>query len=356
MANDTSTLTPVPRPQAWPPPQPVDVARALGIKDISIDWLAGDGSDRCYYRIRSPELKTPRVLMQLSPTDAQALKAQGYDWVNIAQILDKHGVRVPRVVTTMAEHAALIIEDYGDVMLETKVYHLAEHGTYGDIRRLYEQAMAICANFLTIPKNNQAIWCQRSFDAERFVWELNFFAKKYLQAVTKYSFDAKQEAAFQCDVQAISKFLTSSSQYFVHRDFHSRNLMLHDDILAVIDFQDARLGPCSYDLVSLVFDSYVPFATEQRQELLQIGLATLAAGQPQLTKDLNAQWQAMLLQRQLKAIGSFGFLTVDKNRGNYLKYVEPALTTLEDHVVKDQRWPFLSHDLIKIMRDNLGQV
>jgi len=79
---------------------------------------------------------------------------------------------------------------------------------------------------------------------------------------------------------------------------------------------------------------------------LNLGIDYLADFLPPRTiADLRAQWPAMLLQRQLKAIGSFGYLTLEKRRGNYLKNVRPALATLAKDIVGDDRWPFISRDL-----------
>jgi aminoglycoside/choline kinase family phosphotransferase len=131
--------------------------------------------------------------------------------------------------------------------------------------------------------------------------------------------------------------------------------MIHDAHTAIIDFQDARLGPPSYDLVSLVFDSYVPVSHQARLELLEFGfevMARLPAGADLVTR-ARAEWRPMLLQRQLKAIGSFGYLTVDKLKGDYLKNVAPALQTLFDAGVQDARWPFLSGKLLQILARTL---
>jgi aminoglycoside/choline kinase family phosphotransferase len=136
----------------------------------------------------------------------------------------------------------------------------------------------------------------------------------------------------------------------VHRDFHSLNVMVKNGTLAVIDFQDARIGPSAYDLVSLCFDSYVPFNNEQRMELMQNGIKHIGKKLgAEMQKEVEAHWKPMLLQRQLKAIGSFGYLTMVKKRGDYLKYVRPALATLANDLVFDQRWAFLSKDLLSMM-------
>lgn len=349
-----SEQTRKPRTNALPPPSPPDVARALGISSITIEWLAGDGSDRCYYRILSPELKTSCVLMQLSGQDAKALAENGYDWIKIAEILTGQGIPVPRVIASMPDHAALVIEDYGDLMLENTVFTLAEQSHDVEIANLYKSCFGILSKFLSIPQVPESAWCSRAFDKERFEWELNFFADKYLKAAAGIEFSGPEANQFAKEVADLSGFLAHTSKYFVHRDFHSRNVMVQGDTLAVIDFQDARLGPPSYDLVSLCFDSYVPFGPGLRSQLLETGIEVFRKFVPAGTiSEILSTWKPMLLQRQLKAIGSFGFLTIDKNRGDYLKYVGPALETLLDRVA-DDRWPLISQDIPEMIRKHLA--
>jgi aminoglycoside/choline kinase family phosphotransferase len=344
------------RSNALPPPPPAVLAKALGVSGITIEWLAGDGSDRCYYRLSAHELKGSLVLMQLSGSDAQALANDGYDWIRIAALLYDRKIFVPRVIAALPEHAALVIEDYGDVMLEGIIFDLADKGAYAQVRDLYRQCSTIVARFLAIPPSPQAAWCKRSFDAERFTWELNFFMQKYAAPVAGLRLSQGESAQLTDDIQRLGQTLAATSRYFVHRDFHSRNVMVKGEKLAVIDFQDARLGPASYDLVSLCFDSYVPFTGPTRTELFRDGVdvirAELGAG---VAAEIEELWRPMLLQRQLKAIGSFGFLTIDKQRGDYLKYVGPALKTLEDQGVADDRWPFLSGPLLQRLRQHLDQ-
>src|SRR5690606_9990932 len=160
-----------------------------------------------------------------------------------------------------------------------------------------------------------------------------------------------EKRAFDADAKRLAAELAANSLYFVHRDFHSRNVMVQNGHLAVIDFQDARLGPAAYDLVSLCFDSYVPFGAGLRREMLDAGLTLLReSGLTQAADDAERLWRPVLLQRQLKAVGSFGFLTLDKQRGDYLKYVGPALKTLLEQDLADARWPFISGDLLVRMR------
>jgi len=341
------------RSDALPPPPPAAICTALGVGSIQIDWLAGDGSDRCYYRLRSPEIMGSHVLMQLSEADAEDLRQDGYDWAKIADLLGKRGIFIPKIITKIPEHAALIIEDYGNDMLEGLVLNYLAKDQHKEIISLYKESFEIIATFLAITPDYEQPWCQRSFDAERFTWELEFFRKKYLEQCAQIALDPSQLTAFKNDSAAISQTIAANSKYFVHRDLHSRNLLHLKQRLAVIDFQDARLGPAAYDLVSLCFDSYVPFTAGVRSELLSIGTDIIAKARGEgIRKDIETLWKPTLLQRQLKAIGSFGYLTVDKGRGNYLKNVDPALKTLEEQDLYDKRWPFISGDLIKILRES----
>lgn len=338
------------RSDALPPPPADVVAKALNAKSVQISWLAGDGSDRCYYRIADDKQRS-YVLMQLSETDAKALRENGYDWVEIGKILIAHNIYIPQLIATLPDFAALIIEDYGDIMFETRVMQLHQAKKSAEILDLYRSVFPILGQFLSIKAAPKAPWCVRSFDQERFIWEMNFFVKNYLEPVAQIHFTPGENEQFQKEIQSLAKFLATDSQWFVHRDFHSRNVMWRNHQLAVIDFQDARLGPAAYDLVSLCFDSYVPLTPEQRQILLTEGIETLSRQLGAAAKkSLEQYWRPMLLQRQIKAIGSFGYLSIKKNRGNYLKYVGPALDTIIP-VTGDTRWPFVSKDLLQRMRE-----
>ena len=336
------------------PPPPAVVAQALKTERLTIDWLAGDGSDRCYFRVRSPDLGRSFVLMQLSGTDAENLKRGRYDWIEISELLRANKISAPSCVTAIPDYAALIIDDYGDLMLETVGLEHAKNGNINICLPLFEGALGTVGKLLSIQSTSESIWTKRAFDQERFEWELRFFVAKYLEPVAHYTLGPAELDDFTNDIRAISTYLSSQSRYFVHRDFHSRNIMVHMNEVAIIDFQDARLGPPSYDLVSLVFDSYVPFMPETRISLLNHGFRCIesAAGAAAAAR-AREEWKPMLLQRQLKAIGSFGYLTVDKHKGDYLKNVAPALQTLLDAGVQDARWPFLSGRLIQILAKTL---
>lgn len=338
------------RADILPSPPPDALCKALGIDSITIDWLAGDGSDRCYYRICSPELNHTLVLMQLSEKDAHLIKDNGYEWIKIGRLLSEHGIPVPQLITSIHEYAALIIEDYGDTMLETLTLKAWQNEQLETISNKYQNAFDLIAKMMAIPVDPKQVWTSRAFDKERLSWELRFFNQEFFDKALNSPLKGAEKQQFLLEIEDLSTFLASFSRYFTHRDFHSRNLMIFNNELAVIDFQDARLGAPAYDAVSLCFDSYVPFDLGFRRQLLQACQTEIARQHPKVAEEFALCWPAVLLQRQLKAIGSFAFLTVSKNRGNYLRYVKPAIETLLQEEVFDRRWPYLSADLVDKIR------
>lgn len=331
------------------------IQRALNRDDVtSVRWLAGDGSDRCYYRIQTED--SSFVLMQLAEGDAKALRKGDYEWLDIAKILTDSDIFVPHPIQIVSEYDAIIIEDYGDITLETKIRELIDCDDYGAIDGLYQELFDIISRFLSISKSPSAPWCRRSFDREKLQWELDFFITNYVKPIIGERFGSEESGAFGVESYKLSAYLAENAQYFVHRDFHTRNIMYRDSRLAIIDFQDARVGPASYDMVSLCFDSYVPFSIDDRVRLMNSGIDHIASKLGQgVADDLKKFWPAMLLQRQLKAIGSFGYLTLKKSRGDYLKYVAAALETLDHNIVFNKEWPFISGKMINYLRADLPQ-
>src|SRR5207302_2173835 len=109
--------------------------------------------------------------------------------------------------------------------------------------------------------------------------ELNFFARHFLEAYRGATLGDAERAAFEKEWLAINGELAAEPRVLCHRDYHSRNLMLHDGSLYIIDFQDARMGPDTYDLASLLRDSYVDFTEAQVDAFMAFFLA-LRSGRP----------------------------------------------------------------------------
>lgn len=326
---------------------PIDI---LSLKtkapNLKVSWLAGDGSDRSYFRLSDCEVGKSWVLMQLGDLDRKALQSHEYDWIHVQHVLRKAGLRVPELYHIFSDFGEIVIEDCDNHVFEQEIIRFSKASDTKKIEELYLKAFALIAKMLKIRKSKQDVWCSRSFDQEKLSQELHFFVEKYLVKNLKMNFNRQEKKLLTFDIETLSTFLANRPQFFVHRDFHSRNLMIRDDELIVIDFQDARLGPCAYDLVSLCFDSYVPIGLELRRNLLNEAKYFLSKTvDPILNQELTITSEAMLLQRQLKALGSFAFLTLDMNRGDYLQYSKSAIETIAGSF--DKRWPFLSGAMLE---------
>jgi aminoglycoside/choline kinase family phosphotransferase len=131
-----------------------------------------------------------------------------------------------------------------------------------------------------------------------------------------------------------------------HRDYHSRNLMLHDGSLYIIDFQDARMGPDTYDLASLLRDSYVDIADRDLDDLIAYflalkGRAAADAVLPDLdgaSRDFRRRFDLMALQRNLKALGTFGYQTMTRQNPVYIQYMPRTLRYARTNLAKYPRF------------------
>ena len=182
-----------------------------------------------------------------------------------------------------------------------------------------------------------------AFDVEKLTWELQFFTKHFLEAYRGAQISPASREALAAEYAAIVEELASEPRVLCHRDYHSRNLMLHDGSLYIIDFQDARMGPDTYDLVSLLRDSYVDFTEPQVDELIAFFLA-LRSGRPGISSSATSQqefrrrFDLMALQRNLKALGTFGFQTTSRRNTVYIQYIPRTLNSARANLLRYPRF------------------
>jgi hypothetical protein len=184
------------------------------------------------------------------------------------------------------------------------------------------------------------------FDVEKLTWELDFFVRHFLTAYRGASPTASARAALAAEWAVLAEELASEPPVLCHRDFHSRNLMLHDGGLVVIDFQDARMGPDTYDLASLLRDSYVDIAPERVDELIAHFLA-LSRGRMSRreAEEYARRFDVMALQRNLKALGTFGYQTAARGNPVYIQYIPRTLNYVRANLSKYPRFGRL-HELL----------
>ncbi|HEX4912998.1 MAG TPA: phosphotransferase [Vicinamibacterales bacterium] len=296
----------------------------------SVVPLTGDASDRRYFRVRLKDA-TPIVLaMHAGPIDFDAMP-----FVSIARLLAAVPLPVPRILHHSNELGILGLEDLGDVTLQA---HLgaappAEHAA------LYRQAVTLIVRMQQRAeelRSDDYPPYRIAFDVEKLTWELEFFVKHYLLAYKGAAFSDDEREHLRAEWSGIVEELAGEPRVLCHRDYHSRNLMLHHGQLYMIDFQDARMGPDTYDLVSLLRDSYVDLMPQQVDELIAFFLALKGiSGQDEA---FRRRFDLMALQRNLKALGTFGYMTTSRNNTVYIQYIPRTLTYVRANLAKYPRF------------------
>jgi N-acetylmuramate 1-kinase len=302
-----------------------------GSHEAKVVQLTGDASDRRYFRVLFRE-EPPRVLaVHPGPIDFDALP-----FVNVARLLSSMPVPVPRILDHSRELGIIALEDLGDVTLQAHVgaASAAEHAA------LYREAVALIS---TIQHRGRELESSHyvpysvAFDVEKLTWELRFFTKHFLEAYRGATLSNATREALSEEYAQIAAELAAEPRVLCHRDYHSRNLMLHNGRLYIIDFQDARMGPDTYDLVSLLRDSYVDFSAQQLEALIAFFLANRGASAAEDT-DFQRRFDLMALQRNLKALGTFGFQTTSRGNPVYIQYIPRTLTYVRANLARYNRF------------------
>jgi len=285
--------------------------------------LKGDASDRNYYRATyllntSPDRPRSIIIMQLARLEPEP------DFNCMQKFLKKMDIPVPDILRFDAERGLLFLMDCGDTHLADKIQAEPKNIVYW-----YQKAIEIIVTFHTRATENLTPDCPAKnlfFDKEKLMWEMDFMLEHYVQGILKntLSFDEKNKTREA--LGTLCKALSDQDRVFTHRDYHSRNIMIHNGKLRVIDFQDARMGPCQYDLVSLLKDSYIVIEESVRKELLEYYIECMQRDGREIKRDpFYKIFDWMSVQRNLKAIGTFAYQSKILGNDRYLQYVEPTL-------------------------------
>jgi len=286
--------------------------------------LTGDASDRRYFRVLITD--GPSIVLSLysAPFDFSKMS-----FVNVARLLERMPVPIPTLIGHADDIGLLALEDLGDVTLQA---HLgaasgAEHAA------LYREAVALIA---TLQKRGAELASPDyipytvAFDVEKLTWELDFFIKHFVEAYRGVVIGPAARDELGREFAVLIEELASEPRVLCHRDYHSRNLMLHHGKLYIIDFQDARMGPDTYDLVSLLRDSYVDLPEQTVDDLIAYFLAV--KGETAEAGRFRKRFDMMALQRNLKALGTFGYQTTARRNPVYIQYIPRTLRYVRNNL------------------------
>lgn len=323
------------------------LARAGLPGSTRIELLAGDASDRRFVRVR-PERSPPRVLVvHTGPIDPAALPL-----LQVAALFRRLPVPVPAVLDTDAELGIVVLEDLGDETLEALLSRLPprEH------EARYREAVALIA---TIQQGGHRLAggaaaaaepFRLAFDTAKLRWELGFFLEHFVAGYRRQALTPAARGALETEFRTLAAEMAGEPRVLCHRDFHSRNLMTRRGRLYVIDFQDARMGPDTYDLVSLLRDAYARLDAESVDRLIAHfqALAGIADGDA-----LRRRFRRTTVQRTLKALGTFGHQIAVRGNDRYRTAVPVAAGYVRDVTGRDPRYRRL-HELLASVLDGTG--
>lgn len=314
------------------------IAKNVGTKEFESLQLAGDASSRKYFRIVFNDQS--RVLMYWEPFS----DPDNYPFLNVLNHFAKNDVRVPKVEASAPELGVVLLEDLGDLTLERKFWENQNQETampyYG---QAIDEIIKIHFN-ASRPANPPSICQQIMFDTAKFMWEMNYAREHFLEKVGGVNLSDKDAKALQQEFVKLCETLHEQPKFVCHRDYHSRNLMLKHGKMIVIDFQDARLGPVQYDLVSLVHDSYVNMSPASIQTVKDDYVRKAQEVGPKgcIRPDFEYMFQLQTIQRCFKACGSFASFLNMRNDTRYLKYIGNTVNLVGRTLVDNGQFPLFA--------------
>jgi len=282
------------------------LAMTLGGDDFSIAPASDDASFRRYFRIRRGEAQPSLVAMDAPPD-----KENCASYVHVANLFAAAGVHVPRIHAQDLEQGFLLLSDLGDT---TYLDALDEHNA----AKLYEDALAAMLRIQQASRPGLL----PDYDRELLEKELRLFPDWYVARQLQRKLDAAQLQTLEKAFSTILANNLGQARVFVHRDYHSRNLMVCEPCPGILDFQDAVYGPITYDLVSLLRDAYIAWDEERVIDwAIRYWEKARAGGLPVTGNfaDFYRDFEWMGAQRQLKVLGIFARLSFRDGKDGYLK-------------------------------------
>lgn len=315
-------------------------------KDVNITNLTGDASSRSYLRAEAvgsnssiviaiygaPFDETERAVVRLAraeATDPSARLTFANDpcaHIEVTALLIRAGLPVPAILATSGADAMMLIEDVGDLRLQD---WLSGGRSDAEVIEAYRHALELVVRIqdATEPALGADSICSHlAFDEAKLRWELGFFFANYFNRYLHLRLDSATANAVQADFKAICCELAARPRVLTHRDYHARNLMMHRGELFIIDHQDARMGPVSYDVASLLGDPYTALTDETVEALTEHFIQMKVSSRPPLgdVAEFRTELDLMTVQRMLKAIGTYSSQAAVGNP-IYIPYIAPAI-------------------------------
>lgn len=297
----------------------------LNLTITKFETASSDASFRRYFRVQQ---QGKSFIVMDAPPD----KEDTTPFIKVAQLFSQAQVNVPQIIAQNTQQGFLLLEDFGSICLLDKLDDSSAESLYTDALN----------SLLTLQKNVDIKCCDLpAYNAELLNTELQLFTDWFLSQQCGLTLNSEQQRMIETSYTFLISSALQQNQVCVHRDFHSRNLMhLSTNNPGIIDFQDAVIGPITYDAVSLLRDCYISWSDTQIERCLapyyqQLKQAKLISCDYQ---QFQRDFDLMGIQRHLKAVGIFSRLNIRDGKTAYLNDIP---RTLNYAINISQRFPEL---------------
>lgn len=308
--------------------------------DAKIVALTPDASTREYFRIPWGRRKTA-----VAAVYPQSFDPQFHPFLDVTRLFAQSQLPVPKILELDPLRGIIVQEDLGDRQLR----QVCETASDDKREEYVERAIALIARIQAATERAYAlnsIASRLAFDEPKLVWELEFFVEHFFGNLLNIELKRNEAATLKAELNEIAAELAARPRVLCHRDYHTANLVVDAaGELRIVDYQDARMGPATYDLVSLLLDRQPapPSLAQLREHRLQFleerrGL-NLTPIDPD---DFAREFRLMTVQRGLKAVGTFSYLTAACGRGDaYKQYIRPTFLIVKQAAEWLDRFPKL---------------
>jgi N-acetylmuramate 1-kinase len=299
----------------------------LDVDHIKIRPIEKGGSDRKFYRIQySPEPATAGLILVKYNLERE----ENRHYVQIAQFLEAHGIRAPKIYFHDPAEGLIWIEDLG----ERDLYSYRDESWL--VRRaFYESALDQIVKLHSLPESvcvEMKEHLPAEFNAALYRWEQKYFFQNCLGRYFSVSESQRKELSALPGLREIAKHLASLPRVLVHRDFQSQNIIMRNGQAYLIDFQGMRPGLSHYDLASLLYDPYVDLLDAERAELVAYYRDRLSVNGVSVDGEFDLKLRLCAMQRLMQALGAYGFLGLVKGHKHFLEYIPRAVRSLRETV------------------------
>jgi len=319
-------------------------------QDDDLLALTPDASTREYFRFPWKK-KTAVAAVYPEPFDPNF-----HPYLDVTRLFLEAGLPVPEIYEVEAAQGIIIQEDLGDRQLRLVYESAAEE----KVEVFKEQAITLIAQIQAatpLAVERKSIAGRLAFDEAKLAWELGFFFEHYFGSLRRERLSHGEAAELKAEMNDVAAELSARPRVLCHRDFHPSNLMVdRKERLRVVDHQDARMGPASYDLVSLLLDRQAapPSLAEVRAHRLFLIDERRRHGLEALDPDDFArEFRLMTVQRGLKAVGTFSYQSAVCGRGpTYARFIKPTFQIVLQAAEWLGRFPALRKAITERLNDS----